>query len=104
MTGPGGDQPRGFWDILEADPPRRLAYRHGFAHDDGTPNPDLPRMTAHVTIDSIGAGRTRMSIESGFPSAEAMERLLAMGMQEGLTGAVGQIDAILAEGVAERPR
>jgi hypothetical protein len=27
-----------------------------------------------------------------------------MGMQEGLTGAVGQIDAILAEGVAERPR
>jgi hypothetical protein len=45
-----------------------------------------------------------MSIESGFPSAEAMERLLAMGMQEGLTGAVGQIDAILAEGVAERPR
>jgi uncharacterized protein YndB with AHSA1/START domain len=104
MTGPGGDQPRGFWDILEADPPRRLAYRHGFAHDDGTPNPDLPRMTAHVTIESIGAGRTRMSIESGFPSAEAMERLLAMGMQEGLTGAVGQIDAILAEGVAERPR
>jgi uncharacterized protein YndB with AHSA1/START domain len=61
-------------------------------------------MTAQVTIESIGAGRTRMSIESGFPSAEAMERLLAMGMQEGLTGAVGQIDAILAEGVAERPR
>jgi hypothetical protein len=26
-----------------------------------------------------------------------MERILAMGMEEGLTGAVGQIDAILAE-------
>ena len=42
-------------------------------------------------------GRTRMSIESIFPSTEAMEQLLAMGMEEGLTEAVGQIDAILAE-------
>ena len=41
--------------------------------------------------------RTRMSIESRFPSAEAMEQVLAMGMEEGLTQAVGQIDAILAE-------
>jgi len=100
MTGPGGDQPRGFWDILEADPPHRLVFCNGFANDDGTPNPDLPGMTAHVTIESIDAGRTQMSIESGFPSAEAMERILAMGMEEGLTLAVGQIDAILAEGVA----
>jgi hypothetical protein len=38
-----------------------------------------------------------MSIESSFPDAAAMEQLLAMGMEEGLTGAVGQIDAILAE-------
>ena len=38
-----------------------------------------------------------MSIESLFPSREAMEQVLAMGMEEGLTQAVGQIDAILAE-------
>jgi hypothetical protein len=41
-----------------------------------------------------------MSIESRFPSTSAMEQILAMGMEEGLTLAVGQIDAILAEGVA----
>jgi hypothetical protein len=29
-----------------------------------------------------------------------MEQILAMGMEEGITQAVGQIDAILAEGVA----
>ncbi len=50
-----------------------------------------------MTIESIGAGRTRMSIANTFPSAEAMERLLGMQMAEGLTEAVGQIDAILAE-------
>ena len=50
-----------------------------------------------MTIEAIDAGRTRMSIESRFPSTEAMEQVLAMGMEEGLTQAVGQIDAILAE-------
>jgi uncharacterized protein YndB with AHSA1/START domain len=100
MTGPEGDQPRGYWEVLEADPPRRIAFRDGFANDDGTPNPDLPTSMARVRIEDLGAGRTRMSIESTFASAEAMERVLAMGMEEGLTQAVGQIDAILAEDAA----
>jgi uncharacterized protein YndB with AHSA1/START domain len=98
MTGPEGDQPRGYWDILETDPPHRLVVRDGFANDDGTPNDALPRGEFRVIIDEIGAGRTRMSIESEFESAEAMEQILAMGMEEGMTQAVGQIDGILAEG------
>jgi uncharacterized protein YndB with AHSA1/START domain len=97
MTGPEGDQPRGFWDIVEADAPRSLVFRDGFANNDGTPNTDLPVTTARVTIEEIGDGRTRMSIDSTFPSHEAMEQVLAMGMEEGITQAVGQIDAILAE-------
>ena len=32
-----------------------------------------------MRIEEIGDGRTRMSIENLFPSAEAMEQLLAMG-------------------------
>ena len=38
-----------------------------------------------------------MSIENEFPSVEAMEQLAAMGTEEGLTQALEQIDAILAE-------
>ena len=101
MTGPEGEQPHGYWDVLEADPPHRLAFRDGFANDDGTPNDDLPRMEGRVAIAEVGSGRTRMTIESRFPSVEAMEQVLAMGMEEGLTQALGQIDAILAE---EAPR
>jgi uncharacterized protein YndB with AHSA1/START domain len=97
MTGPEGDQPRGYWDVVEVNPPRSLAFRDEFAHDDGTPNDDLPRNDGRVTIEEIGDGRTRMSIESIFPSTEAMEQILAMGMEDGITQAVGQIDAILAE-------
>jgi uncharacterized protein YndB with AHSA1/START domain len=97
MTGPEGDQHHGYWEVLEAAAPRRLVFRDGFANADGTPNTDLPRSTGRVNIEQVGPSRTRMSIESVFPSAEAMEQLLAMGMQEGLTEAVGQIDRILTE-------
>ncbi len=97
MTGPEGDQPRGYWDVLEVEPPHRLVFRDGFANDDGTPNDTLPRSEGRVTIEAVGDGRTRMVIDSVFPSAEAMEQVLAMGVEDGLTQAVGQIDAILAE-------
>ena len=97
MTGPNGDQPKGYWDITAVEPPHRLEFRDGFANADGSPNADMPVNTAHVTIEEIGAGRTRMSIQSMFPSTAALELQLSMGMEEGLTQAVGQIDAILAE-------
>ena len=97
MTGPTGDQPRGYWEVVEVKQPRSLAFRDGFANDDGTPNNNLPTTEVRVTIDGIADGRTRMSIESTFPSAEAMEQILGMGMEEGLKQAIGQIDAILAE-------
>jgi len=98
MTGPTGDKPHGFWDVVEADPPRRLVFRDGIANEDGSPNKDFSRHEGRVTIEPIAAGRTRMSIESRFASTAAMQQMLAMGMEEGLTQAVGQIDAILAEG------
>ena len=102
MTGPEGDQPRGWWEIVELEPPHRLVFRDGFANDDGTPNTELPLTTVQVTIQDIGGGKTRMSIESEFPTVEAMEQLAAMGMEEGLTQAVGQIDGILAEDPKEK--
>jgi uncharacterized protein YndB with AHSA1/START domain len=100
MTGPEGDQPRGYWDVVEVNPPRSLLLRDGFANEDGSPNSDMPIMTFRVLIEEIDRGRTRMTIQTNFPSPEALEQLLAMGMEEGLKQAVGQIDAILAEGAA----
>jgi uncharacterized protein YndB with AHSA1/START domain len=100
MTSPAGEQPRGYWDIVDADPPRRLAFRDGFAKADGTPDSDMPTNEIGVTITEIGSGRTRMSIQTVYPDPASMEQLLAMGMEEGLTEAVGQIDAILAEDAA----
>jgi uncharacterized protein YndB with AHSA1/START domain len=97
MTTPEGDQPKGYWEVLETDAPHRLVVRDGFRNDDGSDNDTLPAGEFRVTIEEISQGRTRMSIENIFPSAEAMEQLLAMGQEEGMKQAVGQIDAILAE-------
>jgi uncharacterized protein YndB with AHSA1/START domain len=97
MTGPTGDQPHGYWDIVEAVPPKRLVFVSGFAHADGTPNDDFPPGEMRAVIEPIDAGRTRMSVVSQWTSTEAMEQDVAMGMVEGLTEAMGQIDAILAE-------
>lgn len=100
MTGPEGDQPHGYMEVVEAKVPHSLVFRNGFADDDGAPNTELPVITERVTIEDIGGGRTRMSIESIFASVEAMEQILAMGMEEGMTEAVEQIDMILAGGAS----
>ena len=96
MTGPEGPTPfGGYWEILDLDPPRSIRIEDGFA---GEAAPDMPGPGAmNVTIRPIDGGRTRMTIESTFPDVSTMEQLLAMGQEEGLTEAVGQIDAILAE-------
>ncbi len=96
MTGPEGDKPRGWWRILSVDAPNRLEFEDGFADDSGQPNPDMPTMVMRVTLDEPGAGATRMVIETTFPSKESMEQLITMGMEEGMSAAVAQIDALLS--------
>jgi len=87
--------------VDEVQPPHRLVFRDGFANEDGAPNGELPMTTMRVTIEEIGGGKTRMSIESEFPTVEAMEQRAAMW---GLKQTVGQIDAILAEDPANADR
>jgi uncharacterized protein YndB with AHSA1/START domain len=103
LTGPEGEEPRGLWEVDEVRPAQRLVFRDFFANADGTPNAELPLTTVRVTIEAIGGGRTRMSIESEVPTVEAMEQLAALGMW-GLRQTVGQIDALLAEDPAEAGR
>jgi len=97
MTTPEGDKPRGWWEIVEVEPPHRLVIRDGFADENGTPTDGYPTGLMRVSVDDIGGGRSRMTIVNIFPSLEAMEQLLDMGQEEGMTQAIGQIDGILAE-------
>jgi uncharacterized protein YndB with AHSA1/START domain len=95
MTGPEGDRHHGWWRVIAIDPPHRLEFQDGFADEDGTPT-DMPGTTARVSLSGRDGGTT-MVIESTFATLEAMERLVAMGMEEGITLAIGQIDGLLSE-------
>jgi uncharacterized protein YndB with AHSA1/START domain len=94
MTGPEGDEHHAWWRITSADPPKSLEFVDGFAHQDGTPNPDLPVTHTHVTLTEHEGG-TRMHLRAQFDSKEQMDQLLTMGMDQGLTQAVTQMDALL---------
>lgn len=96
MTGPEGDRHHGWWRIRSVEPPHGLEFEDGFADDAGTPNPDLPTTVARVRLEPETGGGTRMVIETTFPSAAAMEQMAAMGMVEGITAALNQIDGLLA--------
>ena len=100
MSGPDGEKPHGWWEIVAADAPTRLELRDGFADADGNPS-DGPMTTSMVmTLTPRGDGGTTMSIESRFPSLEVMEQMAEMGMVEGITQAINQIDGILAGSAA----
>lgn len=97
MTGPAGDRHHGWWRVESTDPPNGLTFADGFANTDGSPNDKLPTMAIAVTLAADGANGTRMVITCTFPSAEAMQQVTAMGMEEGLRAAVNQIDGLLEE-------
>jgi uncharacterized protein YndB with AHSA1/START domain len=96
MNGPGGQKSRGFWEFLSIEEPRAFEVRDGFLGEDGKQAADMPTMQMRFTFEPHDGG-TRMTTITTFPSLQALEQLLNMGMEEGLKAAMGQIDAVLAE-------
>ena len=96
MTGPGGEKSRGWWRFTAIEAPHRLEFDDGFADENGDPVPAMGTSHAVMKLEAIDH-RTRMTMVSTFDSAEALEKVLAMGMEEGMKQALAQIDAILAE-------
>jgi uncharacterized protein YndB with AHSA1/START domain len=95
MTGPEGDQPHGWWRVLAVEAPHRLEFTSGFADEHGVPNPDLPTMVMRVRLDPRPQGGTTMEVETRFGSPDDMAQIMAMGMEEGMSAALSQIDALV---------
>jgi uncharacterized protein YndB with AHSA1/START domain len=95
MTGPEGEKSRGWWRFTAIEAPHRLEFDDGFADENGDPIPAMGTSHAVMRLEAVG-NRTRMTLVSTFDSADALEKVLAMGMEEGMKQAMGQIDGILA--------
>jgi uncharacterized protein YndB with AHSA1/START domain len=96
MTGPDGEQTRGWWRVRAVDPPRSLEFTDGFAKADGTPNPKTPTTAVQVRLNEHDGG-TRMELRFVFESREHMEQVERWGAFEVFPQSVGQMDALLKE-------
>jgi len=97
MTSPEGERHYGWWNYRSIAAPHALEIEDGFGDAEGNVAPDMPEPGVFtVAIEPIG-DVTRMTITSRFTRLEHLEELVAMGQVEGMTLAMGQIDAILAE-------
>lgn len=95
MTGPDGEKYAGYWDITSVDEPTSFAFRDGFADADLNPNPDMPVSENTYTFTEHNGG-TRAVYVSTYASAEGLQQVLDMGVVEGATSAINQIDELLA--------
>jgi uncharacterized protein YndB with AHSA1/START domain len=95
MTSPEGDKFAGYWQVTAVAAPTSFSFEDGFADQDFNPNPQMPVSTCVYTFAEHDGG-TRATYVSRYPSAEALKQVLDMGMEEGATSAINQIDGLLA--------
>jgi len=94
MVTPDGEH-HGIWEVLTVDAPTGLTVVDHFADDTGTPIAEMP--ASEMTIELLaGDGGTTMRVRSVYASLEAMEQVIAMGIEEGMRAAIGQIADVLA--------
>jgi uncharacterized protein YndB with AHSA1/START domain len=96
MTGPEGDSFPGGWAVLAVAEPHSLDVEDVFLNDDGTVNRNLPVSRMEVRLVATATDGTAMTVTSRYASADAMQQVIDMGVEQGLRGAMSQIEAILA--------
>lgn len=96
MTSPEGEKYYGWWKVTAVDAPRSFAFEDGFASDDSfTPVEDLP-VSHNVYAFEASGGGTRATFTSTYDSAEGLQKVLDMGVVEGASSAIDQIDNLVA--------
>ena len=96
MTGPDGESSSGYWIVTAIDPGRSFEVIDGFTGDDGRPNDEMPSMTMRMEFIPTESG-SRYTTVTTFPDLASMEQLAEMGMVEGATTAMAQMDDVLAD-------
>jgi uncharacterized protein YndB with AHSA1/START domain len=95
MTGPEGEKYAGCWEVTRVDEPTGFSFVDYFADLDFNPNRELPASQNIFTFSEHDGG-TRATYMSTFESVEALQRVLDMGVIEGASSAISQIDGVAA--------
>lgn len=94
MTSPEGEKFHGLWEVSSVEEPSRFVFRDYFADEYFNAVESMPGSTNIYTFAEVAAG-TRVTYESTFDTVEGLRTVLEMGVVEGATGAINQIDELL---------
>ncbi|TEA08364.1 SRPBCC family protein [Mycobacteroides salmoniphilum] len=94
MTGPQGERYAGWWEITAVDEPNSFAFRDGFSDENLNPVDNMP-VSENLYTFIEKDGRTLATYVSTFETAEALQKVLDMGVIEGASSAINQIDDLV---------
>ena len=94
MVDPGGKEYWGRTDYLTVEPIDRYTALDGFCDETGTLNPELPRAEWEVSFNDAGENAMVKTVIK-YKSLNDLEVVLQMGMQEGLTMTLDELDNLL---------
>jgi uncharacterized protein YndB with AHSA1/START domain len=96
MVDPEGKE---FWaraDYQEINPIKNYTLLDGFCDDKGNLNPDLPQASWTATFTDQGKDNTVVETVVTYKSLGDLEKVIEMGMKEGLTMCLEQLDELIA--------
>lgn len=100
MIDPEGPEYWGRMDYITISPIDNYTALDGFCDAAGALTPGMPRSTWDVTFTGV-SGRAFVQTVVSYTSTEALEQVIAMGMQEGLTSTLERLDELLLKLNAE---
>lgn len=96
MVSPEGQEHWCRADYRQITAPTGYVALDAFCDEQGKINDDFPR-TNWKTDFSESGGNTFVSVELSYDTLEDLEKILSLGMQEGFTMALGNLDELLAK-------
>lgn len=96
MNGPEGEQHFARMDFLKIEPESRYVAYDVFADESGNTNPDMPKQTFTTSfIDEQET--TTVVVVVDYESVEDLQKVIEMGMEQGVTMAQDQLEDLLAD-------
>jgi uncharacterized protein YndB with AHSA1/START domain len=95
MNGPEGERHFCRMDYTAIDPEASFVSDDVFTDAEGETNPDMPRQSFTTTLTDEGA-TTLVVVVANYPSLDDLKAVIEMGVEQGLTMAQDQLEALLA--------
>jgi uncharacterized protein YndB with AHSA1/START domain len=99
MTAPDGAKYHGYWLITAVDEPAGFTFDDAFADADFNLAPGMPVSTNRFVFAAHDGG-TRATFVSTYETVEGLQNVLDMGVIEGASLAISQIDELVATSAA----